>query len=304
MTLPARLLICCAITTSLAGPAAAQSTMTGTPPPLVTAGAESWYLDGSPVTFAGRTYYPAGPRVHFLPSEMVRSGEFNRVPLYTRTTIEPNSVVFVPVGGGLMQPYERRRDGDLAGTTGSSAPSFPIALASDPAVTFQDAVRVDVSTGPQAAAPPVVASQTPAAVAISTPQPVGTTGSLSSPADTVRGAAATPAAVTHRGVLTPTAAVAARAAASPSVSSRTRRTAAATRLPQRTDAKNGIYIDYAGAQWFSSGAPVAWDAARFAKTGERNGLPVYEDRSAPGIIYVPVLSDSAGLVAPYARRAR
>lgn len=269
MKLPANLLICCAISTSLAGPAAAQSTMTGTPPPLVTTGAESWYLNGSPVTFAGRTYYPAGPRVHFLPSEMVRSGEFNRVPLYTRTTIEPYSVVFVPVGGGLMQPYERRRDGDLAGTAGSSAPSFPIALASDPVVSLQDAGRTDASLGPQAAAPPVVASPASVGDGSAQPRPVGTAGVLPAP-----------------------------------VSGRARRAAPVPRIPRRTDTKNGIYIEYAGAQWFSSGAPVSYDAVRFAKTGERNGLPVYEDRRAPGTIYVPVLSDAAGLVAPYAQRSR
>ena len=71
-------------------------------------------------------YYPAGPRVHFMPFEMVRSGDFLGIPLYSRTTIEPYSVVFIPVGGGMMQPYERRREGELAGTVGSSAPSFPV----------------------------------------------------------------------------------------------------------------------------------------------------------------------------------
>lgn len=37
-------------------------------PPAVTADAEPWYLSGTPVTFAGRTYYPAGARMHFIPS--------------------------------------------------------------------------------------------------------------------------------------------------------------------------------------------------------------------------------------------
>src|SRR5262249_28508135 len=37
------------------------------------------------------------------------------------------SVVFVPVSGGLLQPYERRREGEVAGTVGSTAPSFPVA---------------------------------------------------------------------------------------------------------------------------------------------------------------------------------
>jgi hypothetical protein len=79
-----------------------------------------------PVIFAGEYYYPAGPAIHFLPNEMVPSGLYRGVPLYSRTTIEPNSIVFIPIAGGMMQPYERRRTGDLVGTTGSSAPALPV----------------------------------------------------------------------------------------------------------------------------------------------------------------------------------
>jgi hypothetical protein len=112
---------------TLTGPALrAQMTMQPTARPIVTAENEPWFLTGAPIVHAGITYYPAGPMVHFNANEMVRGGHFQGVPLYTRTTIEPYSLVFVPLSGGLMQPYERRRDGDLAGTTGSSAPSFPV----------------------------------------------------------------------------------------------------------------------------------------------------------------------------------
>src|SRR4051812_36048123 len=135
---------------SIANTVGAQSmTIRSSRPPAVTAESEPWYVSGSPITFAGNFYYPAGPRVHFMPSEMVRSGDFLGVPLYSRTTIEPYSVIFVPVGGGMMQPYERRRDGELAGTVGSSAPSFPVALSSDS--------LLDNVTGPMAAAPPRLA---------------------------------------------------------------------------------------------------------------------------------------------------
>jgi hypothetical protein len=48
--------------------------------------------------------------------------------LYEDRTLEPYSIVFVPIGPRLMQPYERRRAGDLAGTTGSRTPSFPVAV--------------------------------------------------------------------------------------------------------------------------------------------------------------------------------
>jgi hypothetical protein len=93
---------------------------------VVTAEQERWYLDGEPISYDGALYYPAGPQVFFNPYEMVRSGSYRGIPLYARTTIEPYSVVFVPVARGLLQPYERRRRDELAGTTGSSAPSFPV----------------------------------------------------------------------------------------------------------------------------------------------------------------------------------
>jgi hypothetical protein len=71
--------------------------------------------------------------VSFNGNEMVRSGHFQGIPLYSRTTIEPFSMVFVPLPGGWMQPYERRRAGELADTAGSTAPSFPVVRAAEQA---------------------------------------------------------------------------------------------------------------------------------------------------------------------------
>jgi hypothetical protein len=93
--------------------------------PTVTAENADWFVAGEPVFFNGTVYYPAGARVHFRNYEMVRTGEYRGIPLYSRPTLEADNVVFVPLPGGVLQPYERRRDGDLAGTVGSTAPSFP-----------------------------------------------------------------------------------------------------------------------------------------------------------------------------------
>ncbi len=146
---PARLAVCFAIACGAAAAVHAQATLHPTPSPLVFADAEAWYQRGDPVMYGGNVYYPAGPQVHFNGDEMVRSGFFLGVPLYTRTTIEPYSMVFVPLAGGLMQPYERRREGELAGTAGSSAPSFPVASPSEPA-------RVAVPLFAQAPGPPML----------------------------------------------------------------------------------------------------------------------------------------------------
>lgn len=140
----------------------AQVVSQSSPAPIVTAESEPWYLSGEPITYAGNIYYPAGSKVFFNANEMVRSGFYMGVPLYSRTTLEPYSIVFVPLGRGLMQPYERRREGDIAGTAGSTAPSLPTAPPS----------RSGSATPLQSAGPPTSLSVSPD----ETPQPVGTTG--------------------------------------------------------------------------------------------------------------------------------
>lgn len=127
--------------------ASAQATYRPTRPPIVTAESERWYLEGQPITYWGSVYYPAGPAVFFNPNEMARSGDYKGIPLYAMKTRDLFDVVFVPVGSGLLKPYERRRDEDVAGTVGNSAPSFPVDRDYEP--SLWDAV-------PQAAGPPVL----------------------------------------------------------------------------------------------------------------------------------------------------
>lgn len=135
-------LFACVLVTSSAD--AGQALSRGTAAPMVTAENEAWYVDREPIIFAGNLYYPGGAQVFFNPNEMVRSGFYFGVPLYTRTTIEPYSIVFVPVAGGRMQPYERPRTGELTGTAGSTPPSR---------VTPYDPASA-ASLSPQAPAPP------------------------------------------------------------------------------------------------------------------------------------------------------
>ena len=141
-----------------------QGTSQSTRPPQVSAESERWYLAGDPITYSGHLYYPAGAQIHFNANEMVRSGFYQGIPLYIRTTVEPYSVVLVPVQGGMMQPYERRRDGELAGTAGSTAPSFPTSTPYEPTEWI-----------PQSAAPPMLVGDMP--FRDDRPGAVGTTGS-------------------------------------------------------------------------------------------------------------------------------
>ena len=145
-------------------PAAAQVNSRPTDPPIVSAENDAWYRLGEPVVVSGEFYYPAGPVSFFNGNVMVRVGHYNGVPLYANTTLEPHSIVFVPIGRGQMQPYERLRAGDLAGTSGSRLPSFP--------------GRSDrLPPGIASLAAPATVPQAVGTVSAVTPErPVGTTG--------------------------------------------------------------------------------------------------------------------------------
>jgi hypothetical protein len=92
----------------LSASAQAQVIWQPTPAPLVTAENTTWFLRGDPVEWNGDLFYQDGVPRFFNAYEMVRSGVFRGVPLYSDTMLEPNSVVFVPLPGGRMQPYRRR----------------------------------------------------------------------------------------------------------------------------------------------------------------------------------------------------
>jgi hypothetical protein len=158
-------------------PGLTQISLQQTPPPFATAENESWYQSAEPISLNGRVYYPSGPIKHFSRNEMVPIGMFERVPIYKKTTEEPGSIVYVPLPGGLVRPYEQRRTGDLAGTVGSTSPSFPVALPSAPAQATPGAEFVQVPWAPSFPTPvgtSAFAYSRPGPEA--GPAPVGTTG--------------------------------------------------------------------------------------------------------------------------------
>ena len=102
----ARAFILAAITAAVLQTAGGQAQVASqpTPEPIATADNTPWYLGGEPIMFAGNVYYLAGPQIFFNRYEMIRSGYYEGIPLYTRTTIEPFSVVYVPVAGIVSLP--------------------------------------------------------------------------------------------------------------------------------------------------------------------------------------------------------
>jgi hypothetical protein len=268
-------------------PATAQVQSRPTDPPLVTAVNESWYVNGDPIQYAGDLYYRAGATVFFNGNTMVRSGHYNGVPLYANTTVEPYSVVLVPIGRGLMQPYEKPRRGDLAGTTASRMPSFPVgSIPQDPAVLE--------APGPPTGLP----TASPGSINVFTPEAgaVGTTGIVNPPPPVnqppLAGVAArqqagrtatpqsggTPGAVGTAGYVPPQ-------QSSPVVSLR------------RPDSNVGVWVRFGGERWVSDGVAIPFVASDFVRVGDYAGYPVY---ARSGLkeekIYLP---SRAGLVAPY-----
>ena len=164
-----------AVLVAFGSPASAQIQSRPTDPPIVTAANESWYVLGEPVQFAGDVYALFGPPVFFNGNTMVRSGHYNGVPLYTDTTIEPFSMVLVPVSRGLLQPYRRLQPGTpfvtMAAVSPTALPLSPGAIS----VYTPEAISV---YAPETAG--TVGTQQPAVVARDDFAPltevVGTTG--------------------------------------------------------------------------------------------------------------------------------
>jgi hypothetical protein len=242
----------------------AQTSLEPTPDPIVFADNESWYLSGTPITFAGNIYYAAGPQVHFSRYEMYRSGFFQGIPLYSRATLEPYSIVFVPLRGGLMQPYERRRAGDVAGTVGSTTPSFPVVL---PAEQDDEAARAGLAFH-QAPTPPMLGRVPPELLPGA--DPYGRT-----PSGAVGLAGTTPPEEVEP---------------------------ARIQTLRRPQGLNGVYIEYDGRTWFSDGPAVEYSRNLFTRVEDYHGFGVYRDASDPRRIYVALFRDAPGLIAPYRLR--
>src|SRR5262245_16499982 len=83
---------------SSGAPADAQVYSTPAEVPQVTAAGAQWRVNGEPIVDDGIFYYPTGPTIFFDGQTMTRTGVYRGVPLYQDRTLEPYSVMFVPVG--------------------------------------------------------------------------------------------------------------------------------------------------------------------------------------------------------------
>ena len=257
----------------LSGAAEAQMTWQPAQPPLVTAENETWFRAGDAIDWNGELYYPAGAPEVFNRYQMVRAGSYRGIPLYVDTTLEPNSIVFVPIAGGRLQPYERPRTGRLAGSAGSRMSAFPTSASLEigtigAGVTTQGIVTqaaapptfgraYDLESGPPPTPPSAVVR--PRATTPALPSAVGTTGRLTAVTNGIASV------VRPKGI-------------------------------------NGAWLMYDGRRWVSSGQAVALVPGDFISIGAYRGSPVYQRVGDAETIYIP---SGATHVAPFkVRRIR
>jgi hypothetical protein len=246
-----------------------------TAPPLVTAENTSWFRAGEPIEWNGDIYYPAGTPEFFNRYQMVRSGSYRGIPVYTDVMLVPNSIVFVPMAGERMQPYERPRTGPLAGTSGSRVSSLPSAIGAEstlPSGIQQAAMPPTVGTAYDGALPPPAES-------IVVLRPTDTESAI--PAGSATVPTPRPSAVGTSGRIPAAAPI---------------RTVSTVVPPTGL---NGIWIGYDGQRWFAKGNAVDLNATTFRAIGSYYGWPVYQRLGDDSTIYVPT---RAGRVAPYQRR--
>lgn len=241
------------------------------PRPIVTAENETWFQLGEPVVVDGITYHQAGTRVYFDGNVMIRTGSYRGIPVYANKTLEPYSKVFVPLAGGLMQPYERRRAGDMAGSTGSQAPSFPVTIAGE----ADPDDRIAPTLPGNAAPPTLVGGGRPEVSAVET---VGAPSAGLARATAGAAATPTPVPAPPRDVI---------------------------QLGTRPRGLNEVFVNYAGYRWRAAGMAIPLDETRFVPIGQYRGFAVYALREdEPRDRRTIFLPSRAGLVAPYERAGK
>jgi hypothetical protein len=144
----------------------------------VTAANVEWQMRGEPIFFASNFYWPTGPDVFFDGRSMVRSGQYEGIPIYVDSFLPSYSVVYLPVGGNVMRPYVKRTvEAGRIGSVGAPVPTF--------------------ADRPPDVSAPIVARGT-------LPVPVGTGGTVVPRATDGESAAPTVEAPTRRTIITAT----------------------------------------------------------------------------------------------------
>lgn len=71
------------------------------------AASREWFAAGEPITYQGREFLASGEGRRLSPDELLRAGEFDGVPVFTRAdAVPPVTEIYLPSGPGCeFQPY-------------------------------------------------------------------------------------------------------------------------------------------------------------------------------------------------------
>src|SRR5262245_19864105 len=105
----------------------------------VTAQSAVWQVNDEPIILNGLVYTPTRETTFFDPNIMTQTGVYRGVPTYSDVTLEPHSVIFVPVGRFMMRRYERSGEASAWTPVGdvNTAAAVPEAGEENPVRTFR-----------------------------------------------------------------------------------------------------------------------------------------------------------------------
>ncbi len=117
---------------------------------------DEWRFSNEPMTLNGLVYYPTRGTRLFDAQVMTQTGVYRSIPIYADVTMPPLTVVYVPIGRGVLRAYEQNASRSIApvsppraapqpiGTAGAAIPAPAASSTADvprPARTHMESVR-------------------------------------------------------------------------------------------------------------------------------------------------------------------
>jgi hypothetical protein len=115
----------------LAQAADAQVLQSQMPAPEVTAATAPWQINNEVIVVSGLAYYPTREMRMFDSQVMAQIDVYQGVPIYADLSLQPFTVVYVPLSRDRMRTYERPHDPNFAAISGrgSVVPSAGVSAA-------------------------------------------------------------------------------------------------------------------------------------------------------------------------------
>ncbi len=117
-----------------------------TPAPEVTAATAAWQVNNDPIVVSGLQYIATREFRMFDGQVMAQIDVYQRIPIYADTTLEPFTIVYVPVTRDRMRAYERAPIDTIHIASGRGTTLISTATSIAPARTAPAAVEEEAPT--------------------------------------------------------------------------------------------------------------------------------------------------------------